>query len=354
VAVPIVLVGTSLGTALIIAEAIARLTWRLPARDDSAVVRRTDDLPVIRTIAALMRPNTRGVMSNGTNYRTNSLGVRGPEYSLRPPPGVFRICIVGDSVTMGVLVEEGDAYPARLEAALNARLGPYRYEVLNVGMAGANIQQVVHRLETIGLRYDPDLIIYGWTINDITGPGYETFQKPERHASKLLQRYDRFRDSPSYVLRVLWPSWVSLSELIAPDPKSYLAEIRHNYFENAAAIEHFVSHLDRLAEIGARRDVCVVVFVHTHLGQLNLFHPLRPIYDHVARTAQSRGLLVAPSFHVFRGQDERTLRISRSDPHPNAAGHQLLAHALLEGLDALPERCLRLRRNRADDAGLRE
>jgi lysophospholipase L1-like esterase len=350
--VPIVLVGISIATALAIAEAIARLAWRLPAPGDSAAVRRTDGLPLIRTIAALMQPNTHGVMLNGTYYRTNSLGVRGPEYALWPPPGVFRICIVGDSVTMGVLVEEEDAYPARLEAALNARPGPYRYEVLNVGMAGANIQQVVHRLETIGLRYDPDLIIYGWTVNDITGPGYEAFQKPQLHALSLLRRYDRFKDSPSYLLRVLWPSWVSLSELIAPDPKSYLAELRHNYFENASAIEHFVSHLDRLAEMGARRDVCVVVFIHTHLGQLNVFHPLRPLYDHVADTARSRGLLVVPSFRVFRGQNEWALRISNWDSHPNPEGHRLLARALLEGLDALPEKCFRVRGDGADEVGL--
>jgi lysophospholipase L1-like esterase len=340
------------GTALAIGEVIARISWRPPAPPGPPPVRHTDGLQEIRGIAAFAKPNARGVMLNGTYYRTNSLGVRGPEYDLRPPSGVFRIVIVGDSVTMGVFVEEGDVYPARLEAALNARKGSYRYEVVNLGLAGANIQQIVRRLEQIGLRYDPDLIIYGWTVNDITGAGYEEFRQPELHALTILQRYDRFRDSPSYLLRALWPSWVSLSELIAPHPRSYLAELRYNYFENTAAMEHFSSHLDRLAQIGASRDVCAVVFIHTHLRQLNVFHPLRPIYDHVADTVRARGLLAVPSFPVFRGEDERALSISIIDSHPNPAGHQLLARALLEGLDALPEECFRLRRDRAADPGL--
>ena len=38
-------------------------------------------------------------------------------------------------------------------------------------------------------------------------------------------------------------------------------------------------------------------------------------------------------------RDADTLRFSFANPHPNAAGHRLLAEALRDGLEALPPRC---------------
>jgi lysophospholipase L1-like esterase len=309
---------------------------------------------VLGSFGALMRPNVRGMMANGTRYRSNSLGIRGPEYSFDPAAGVFRIVVVGDSVTMGVNVEEFDTYSALLEAALNARAGGQRYEVLNVGMAALNIEQVLQRLETIGLRYHPELIVYGWTINDITGSGYRSFKRPQDHSLEQRRRNARFRRSPSYLVQLVWPRWVSLRELLATEPNSYLAELRHNYSENAAAWTTFVGQLDRLAAVGARERVCVVVFLHTLLHHLNIFHPVGSIYDRVAEASRARGLEVVPSFQVFRGKDERALHVSPVDPHPNRAGHELHAQALLAGLDALPPACWRRRAGDATGASVAE
>jgi lysophospholipase L1-like esterase len=126
------LVAFGISAALVLGEVAARLTWR---------------------------PTPPPVAARHPQFRRNSLGIRGPEYSLRPPSGVFRILVVGDSVTAGANVEERDAYPAQLEAALAAREAPPRYEVLNAGVPGLDIRHIVDRLETVGLRYDPDLII---------------------------------------------------------------------------------------------------------------------------------------------------------------------------------------------------
>jgi len=121
------------------------------------------DLPELRTLWDIATPNVHGI-SRGHFYRANSAGFRGPEYSETPRPGVFRIVIAGDSVTMGAGVTEEGPYPARVEAMLNAPHGDARYEVLNLGLSGLNIRYVVQRLETIGLRFRPDLVVYGFTV----------------------------------------------------------------------------------------------------------------------------------------------------------------------------------------------
>src|SRR5262249_55722449 len=179
-----------------IAEIIARLTWQPPVATQPRVV--PPGLPELHTADDLAQPNVRGIY-NGAFVRTNGAGFRGPERALPKPGDVFRIAVAGDSVTMGSGVEEEETYVALVEQALNAG-GPPRYEVLNLGLIGLDISGVMARLRSVGLRFEPDLIVYGCTINDIAGNGYRpsmiTWSRLIQHAG-----YERFRDSPSYLLR---------------------------------------------------------------------------------------------------------------------------------------------------------
>jgi lysophospholipase L1-like esterase len=335
----VALVAFGLAVALGLCELVARLTWRPPPRPSSGIARPPEDLPVLRTLMQLAPRNVRGVLPNGAYYRTNSLGVRGPEYDRPAPPGVFRIVTVGDSVTMGAGVEEQDTYSAQLAATLAARHPGHRFEVINAGLAGLDIVQIVGRLENVGLPYDPNLVVYGWTMNDITGPTYHEFARPRATYALYHAVYDRFAGSRSYLLRMLWPRWISFRELVAPDPASYTAELRYNYFDNREAWDRFAAQLDRLAEIGRERGICVVVFIHTSLVRLNAFHPLRSIYERVGEAAEARGLHAIQSLSALVGRNEASLRVSYYDWHPNRAGHALLAQALADGIDALPAEC---------------
>jgi len=335
----VALVAFGLAVALGLCELVARLTWRPPPPPAPAVARHPEGLPVLRTLMQLAPRNVRGVLPNGAYYRTNSLGVRGPEYDRPAPPGVFRIVTVGDSVTMGAGVEEEDTYSAQLAEVLAARHPGRRFEVINAGLAGLDIVQIVGRLEKVGLPYDPNLVVYGWTMNDITGPAYREFARPKASYALYHAVYDRFAGSRSYLLRVLWPRWISFRELVAPHPQSYTAELRYNYFENPEAWERFTAQLDRLAAIGRERGICVVVFIHTSLVRLNGFHPMRSIYERVADAAETRGLHAVQSLSALVGRTEDQLRLSYYDWHPNRAGHALLAQALADGIDALPAGC---------------
>jgi len=321
----LVLGGTGVGVA--IGECIARITWREippPHRPPPP-----SGLRELTTTRELSLPGVRGVYS-GAFYRNNSVGFRGPEYAIPKPPGVFRIVIAGDSVTLGSGVREEEAYASLVEQGLNARHPDRRHEVLNLGLIGLNIHRVLSRLETLGLRYDPDLIVYGCTLNDIDGPAYRKSMDAAFWVERA--RHGRFSQSPFYLLRVLGPRWLSLRELIHPRPGSYAFEILDNYLNNPPAWTEFVTGLDRLGAIARERDVPAIVFIHTWLEQLNVFHPHRQIYRKIGEAAEARGLTVIQSFSVFRGHDEGELWVSAVDGHPNAAGHRLLADALLAGL----------------------
>jgi lysophospholipase L1-like esterase len=100
----------------------------------------------------------------------NADGIRADrDYSTRKPDGVFRIVVVGDSLAYGLKVYNAQTYSKRLEDLLNGRSGnTVRYEVINLGVPGYRISQIVERLRTKGVAYHPDLVIYGLWLDDIT------------------------------------------------------------------------------------------------------------------------------------------------------------------------------------------
>lgn len=327
--------------ALVLGEGAARLVWPSATQEPEAREEASPDLPELITLSDFARPNGRGRMRCGGLYRSNSAGFRGPEIPIRKAPGSFRIALAGDSLTMGSCVEERETYAMLLEKALNERgYEGRRYEVLNLGMAGSNIHHVVIRARRIGLRFGADMIVYGWTANDIEGPAYETSCSPEARA-KWKAGYRRFDGSPSYLLRVLWPRWQSLRDALDPPRESYQYEVMWNYFQNPEAWADFTAELDRWAQIQAKHDLCVIIFLHTNLYYLNFLHPFRAIYHRVAEAAEERGLVTIGSFDVHRGHRAEALWARPHDPHPNATGHRLLARALLAGLKELPPHCWR-------------
>jgi len=101
----------------------------------------------------------------------NSHGLRGPETPYEKPPATFRILNLGDSIVMGWGVREENTYGRQLESMLNEeKSGDLRFEVINAGVPGWNLENALAYLQAEGLKYEPDLILLGVTLtNDIKG-----------------------------------------------------------------------------------------------------------------------------------------------------------------------------------------
>ena len=79
-------------------------------------------------------------------------------------PGVRRVMVLGDSFTEGQGVKEGDTYPRRLEALLNAS-GTGEWEVRNCGRRATDFPELFATFEQI-LPYAPDLVVYGMLASE--------------------------------------------------------------------------------------------------------------------------------------------------------------------------------------------
>jgi lysophospholipase L1-like esterase len=321
---------------LLAAESIARLAWRETVVPSRPIPPEWRDLPRFAPgpnfLANITRPNARGLVA-GALFETNSSGFRGRERSFVKPPDVFRIVVIGDSWTMGWGVTLEETYAARLERALPSQLSDRAYEVLNMGVSGFNAYYALSRFEWLGFAFDPDLLIYGFTVNDIEGPDYR-----ESRDMKVFE-VDRFQRSPFRLWAILGPRWASLRDRFWPERGSYLYELDDNYFRNPKAWQLLAESIERMGVSLQKRSMCGVLLIHTHPHELGVFHPYHRYYDRVAKLAEHVGLFVVPSFAEFRGHRAQNLWVGPGDDHPNAAGHELLARALLHGLEGLPDKC---------------
>jgi lysophospholipase L1-like esterase len=272
-------------------------------------------------------------------YRTNSAGLRGPEYARQAAPGVRRIGVVGDSVTVGWGVEEAMAYPAVLERNLRKARPESDWEVINLGMAGLSADSVMRRLEQMDDIYDFDLLVYGFSGNDIENQYYKRLGRTRGAHIALSQRAYRASQSPSYLWRVIWPKVLSLSEALNPTPGSSTVENLYNYRENEPAWNEFERALDRFGEGSVGVGRCGVVLIHTHLVELGWLHPFSPVYEKVGTAAEGRGMTVVYTLESFRGRYEPGLWVGPFDPHPNAEGHAIFAENLSTGILQLPDSC---------------
>ena len=98
-------------------------------------------------------------------YQTNSWGMRGKQCALEKPAGVHRIAVLGDSLTFGVQLPLKAIYPTLWENRLN-EIGQGRHEVLNFGVTGYNSAQQEIVLREKVVRFEPDVVVLSFVIND--------------------------------------------------------------------------------------------------------------------------------------------------------------------------------------------
>jgi lysophospholipase L1-like esterase len=291
------------------------------------------------SIADLSRPNLNGSFLS-LPYRTNTESFRGPDYPPLPGEGVFRIAVTGDSVTMGWGVAEQHAYAAVLETLLNTSGDGLRYEVQNLGLAGINAHEAMERLERAIRAYSPQLLVYGFTINDIFGEFYKQVKPGAQF--RLMARVARWEQTSSRLLWLIGPRWEWFKEGFRSNTFEYEAEALHNYMENPRAWMRFTEALDELSRQAREKNVCALVFIHTALTELGPQHPYLPVYDKVMAAARARGLSASSSFDVFQGLDSSDFQFvyrTYRDSHPNVAGHRALAESLRDAVGRLPEHC---------------
>jgi len=106
---------------------------------------------------------------------TNADGFRDKSYSIKKPENVFRIVILGDSITFGSGIEENrDVYHYVLEEMFHNADLPHdmKVEVIAAAVPGYDLYTELSMLKEKCLKYDPDLVMFAYCLNDMRDAVY--------------------------------------------------------------------------------------------------------------------------------------------------------------------------------------
>lgn len=262
----------------------------------------------------------------GDTCRVNSLGFMDIERTLNKPSNTFRILLIGDSIAQGQGVPRHARFGNLVETRLQSEDPSRSLEVINLAITGYSTSQELVVLESIGMRFQPDLILWSYVLND---PAHPVF-------------HDANGELGRYFYRPVWrgrhyveKKWFKAREKTF---KSTCGSEFHLLL-HCAYRNQVIEQIGLLGEISARNGVPVVFLIHPLLEQNSSLarYPFQPLHDDLRQIASAAGLHVIDLAEAVQGESPESLSVSTSggryDPwHPNETGHGLFAEYLLSKL----------------------
>ncbi len=316
------LAAAATGLALLLAEGVLRLDYRrkvaevLAGRSEEELITRAAPPPLLYRL----KPGIPGV--------TNAQGFRDLERSELKEPGVLRIAVVGDSLTMQMTLPFEELWVRRLEELLAHRLPGRRLELLNFGITGYGTYQQAALLEAEVPRFEPDALLWQFHYNDAADPVIDGangglgiyYGRPRFYLRRHFQR--RFSH---------WRQRRAARGLTGLPP-----ELRQQLFY----WERMEVALDRVRRLAHERDLPVYLFVFPRWPEGDDWSrygaPALAAHRRLVARFEELGFATLDLLPLLAATDSAPLREAPDDPwHPGREGHRWLAERLADWLAPL-------------------
>lgn len=260
----------------------------------------------------------------GVPVSINSDGFRGREHAISKPTSTIRIVGLGDSVMFGWGVQEDESYLSIVEQDLNGQQDGLRWEVINTGVPGYNTVMEVETLKDKGLKYQPDLVVINYVLNDMDLPH---FIRDERHYTDLGQ---------SYLQRLMTgKNWTADALIDAPgEAEEGRMGVVHDddvppRYRDLVGVEAYRKAMEELRLLSNEHGFAVLVLSHKSLPDA-----IRAI----CRDLGFPQVETAPLWDDYCAKTgikdpQQAFGLSKQDRHPTALAHRIVARALLNGVE---------------------
>ena len=336
---------------LAIGELVLRLFVTLPlVRVDPEVRYRPDPMrrfSLLPNQAAFTYGARVSIDANG--FRRNAAV---PPASEKNGPVVLAL---GDSFTFGLGVEDGETWPAQLEARLRAQTGQ-AVRVVNAGTISYGVFQEMALLRSAGLQVRPAIVIHGLYWNDFMNAAPPAADAPPVLTPDGHFVWDRPADTRSSIHRLA--SWAfahsallfSMRQAVArllpagdaDGGTSAYARAFDQMLEHGLAevdwepVEKFYGDLERLGQENSFETLVVIMPVHAMVCRPEAEE--HPYPAQARRRLEALGLAYVDGFSLWTQQTCDTDRFLPEGPdgHLNSEGYQLIADAVAARLLAIP------------------
>ncbi|MBL4847721.1 MAG: SGNH/GDSL hydrolase family protein [Planctomycetes bacterium] len=259
--------------------------------------------------------------------KINSLGLRGPETTLEPAEGTFRILCLGDSTTFGFYVEENETLPHQLQTSLLAG-GAGTLETVNGGCGGWSIASETQFFLERGARLKPQLVVLTFCGNDLADlkrerSNYEAQKAQLGQGASFLK--DALYSTATYELllrgKIAWKRARQKSAGREPHPLSSAA-IEGPEGERLWGL--YEGHLTRLRDELRKRKVALVVSYLPDAWRLQ--EGLEEVDSgRLGKLCARLKIPYVSGYPSFKGRPVSELYHAPIDAHQNAEGNRVLA-----------------------------
>lgn len=267
--------------------------------------------------------DTRGYLQpdGRVEYRINNLGLRGPDVVIPKPPDVYRILCLGDSFTFGEGVKGEDTYSARLPEFLRSSRNSAKIEVINGGVQAYGVREAVTLYAILGEKLQPDVVVYGFVLNDVT-----------EFAETIRQNDAKNREAelswPAQHLR-MWEI-VERSRLARRQQEEFFELTRRSF--QSPYWQECQELLQGMARVAREDHFRFVVMVFPIFTGLEGEYPFKDLHQQISQACQAAGCEFIDLLEVYRGLRSDTLWVHPTDQHPNEMAHRLAAKRLADYL----------------------
>jgi lysophospholipase L1-like esterase len=268
------------------------------------------------------RPNTVSHY-RGMFLHTNRYGFRDRDYEVPSrPAGVYRVAFVGDSVTVGLFVDDHETFVRKFEDyghLLNPSL-----QALNFGIDGYNPDQIYELLRSRVMQFEPNKVVYVMCLNDFdltdaSGEKIRYYRKPHSFVIEELRAL--------FTPRLTWDA--RDSEAINNNVKYHIWHYKKNRMHVFDKIREMRDFLHAKA---ISFEVVVVPVFRFSISNEFTNYPFMTMHHQIDDILGDNKIDFLDLINAFSQQSRPGTLLSTDVWHPNPAGHDFIAEQLVKGL----------------------
>ena len=251
------------------------------------------------------------------------VGFRRSEPFASKEPNVFRIMVVGDSLTYGYGIPQESTFTALLNKWLSQ---DYRIEVLNLGVSGYQSEDVLHIIQKWLPQVQPNLVIYAVCLNDFL-PSAVGEYNGNQYAFPLPGRVKRF-----FIAHTLTGAFLNDKY----DAALRALHLRRDFFDDVLA--DFAGYRKRFARDVAEMNgtvraaglppmMALVVDQYPSYGGRG--YKIAKVAEDALMKAGAEVISTEDYYHRYNGQG---LYVSAWEGHPNEVANYIWAKMIYEQL----------------------
>jgi len=266
-------------------------------------------------------------------------GFRGTDFPAAKAPGTLRIACLGDSMTFGRGVNDGETWPARLQAELAARLA-VPVEVWNCGMEGSQTREQFLLLRERVLGFDPDVVLLGYFINDVACGRLPPRSKVVGATTNAIVGLLRPQPSDGFLARSI-DTLCDVSELFRVGydrvARRYDGEVSNAvytaaYVRDVGGWRQVKRALEDIQLLLGEHDVPFGVVLLPLMARQGEALASHEAYGVFAAFCAEQGIPVCDPEPLFADRDPRRLTVHPMDHHLNADAYRVVGAAVAEFL----------------------